>query len=94
VPRRRSFRPGRTLLLVACLAAVVLAGCAVGDPQPTSDVTDVSATLNGDVYSSVVGDTEYWWKYGETPAYGTETPHGTVAISDDQAHRSRRRSAG
>ena len=63
-----------------------LSACAVGDPQPASDITDVSATLNGDVHSSVVGDTEYWWKYGETTAYGSETPHGTVAISDDQPH--------
>ena len=33
-----------------------------------------------------LGDTEFWWRYGETTAYGIETPHRTVAIADDQPH--------
>jgi Tol biopolymer transport system component len=68
------------------VTGLALAGCAVGDPKPTTYVTDLSATLNADVYSSVAGDTEYWWRYGETTAYGTETPHRTIAIADSAAH--------
>ena len=42
--------------------------------------------LNGDVYSNFAGDTEYWWRYGETTVYGSETPHRTVAIDDPDPH--------
>ena len=79
--------PVKQLLATAVLAAAVaVAGCAFGAPQPTTDVTTTSAMLNGDLYSSFAGDTTYFFKYGETTAYGTETPHRTVAIADDQAH--------
>jgi hypothetical protein len=72
--------------LVSILVAVVVSGCAIGDPKSPSGVTEVSATLNGDIYSTVQGDTEYWIRYGETKAYGSETTHRTVAIDDDKAH--------
>jgi hypothetical protein len=76
----------RTALAVALVAALVASGCAVGDPKPTTDVTDRGALLKADIYSSAVGDTEYFWRYGTTAAYGSETPHRTVAISDDDPH--------
>ena len=76
----------KRFLVVAVPVAILLGGCAVGDNKPATYVSDVSATLNGDVYSNVAGDTEYWWKYGETNAYGTETPHRTIAIADSEAH--------
>ena len=42
--------------------------------------------MNGNVYSSVAGDTDYWWRYGETTAYGSETEHRIIAISDKDPH--------
>jgi Tol biopolymer transport system component len=80
---RRSLRVG---LLLSCLVVLGLTACAVGDPQPTTNVSDTGATLHGDVYSNLDGDTDYWWRYGETTAYGSETPHGTIAISDEDPH--------
>jgi Tol biopolymer transport system component/lysophospholipase L1-like esterase len=74
------------LVVPVLLISIGLSACAVGDPQPPTDVTETGATLKGDVYSSADGDTEYWFRYGETAAYGNETSHGNVAISDDQAH--------
>ncbi len=80
---RPSFRVG---LLLSCLAVLGLTACAVGEPLETTDVTDTGATLHGNVYSNLDGDTEYWWRYGETSAYGSETARGTVAISDEGPH--------
>ncbi len=80
---RPSFRVG---LLLPCLAVLGLTACAVGEPLETTDVTDTGATLRGNVYSNLEGDTEYWWRYGETSAYGAETAHGTVEISDEEPH--------
>jgi hypothetical protein len=73
---------------LAVASSAVVAGCALGDPQPSAtwEVTDNSAVLHWDVYSSFAGDTEYWWKYGTTSAYESESAHGTVAIADDQPH--------
>ena len=68
------------------LVAVAASGCALGDPKPTTYISDTGATLNAEVYSSFAGGTEFWWRYGETTAYGSETPHRTVAIADDEPH--------
>jgi hypothetical protein len=76
----------KRLLLSLVPLTLVLSACSVGDPRPATDVSDTEATLNAEVYSSVAGDTEYWWRYGEDTGYGSETPHGTVAIADDQPH--------
>ena len=76
----------RRLAAVAVVVALVVAGCASGDPKPTTYISDTGATLNGDVRSSFVGDTEFWWRYGETTAYGSETPHRSVAIADSEPH--------
>jgi hypothetical protein len=76
----------RRSALAVLIAALVVSGCAVGDPKPTADVTDTGALLKADIYSSAVGDTEYFWRYGTTSAYGSETPHRTVAIADDDPH--------
>ena len=51
--------------LAAALAAT-LCSCAVGTPGPATDVTHVGATLNGTVYSSLEGDTTWWFDLGDT----------------------------
>jgi hypothetical protein len=76
----------RSLLAALAAPAALLAGCAFGAPQPPSDVSPTGVTLRGDIYSSFAGDTTWFFRYGETPAYGTETPHRTIAIADDQPH--------
>jgi hypothetical protein len=73
-------------VLSLVVLGVVVSSCAVGNPKPTSAITNTSARLNGEISSNVAGDTTYWWKYGQTIPYANETTHRTVAISDDQAH--------
>jgi cell wall-associated NlpC family hydrolase len=63
-----------------------MTGCAVANPKPATSVGGTVATLNGDVYSNLSGTTQYWWRYGTTTAYGSETPHRSLTISDDQGH--------
>jgi hypothetical protein len=76
----------RTLAAALVCAALLLSACAVGEPRPPTGVADTGATLNANVYSNVQGDTEYWFEYGQTTAYGNGTPQRTVFIDDDQAH--------
>src|SRR5215211_1649420 len=71
---------------VALIFTALLAGCAVGAPSPTTGVSQTGATLRGNVYSSFDGNTEYWWIYGGSPAYGQSTPHRTIAIHDEDPH--------
>ena len=65
---------------------MAFAGCALGEPLPPTSVTETSATLNANVYSDFEGNTEYWFSYGESTAYGNETTHRTVFTDDDSAH--------
>ena len=76
----------RGLAAVLALAALAATGCAVANPKATTGVTGAAATLNGDVYSNLAGSTQYWWRYGTTSAYGSETTHRSVAINDNQGH--------
>ena len=71
-------------LVAAC--AVLVAGCAFGEPLSTTGVSQTGVTLRGNVYSSFEGTTEYWWIYGGTRDYGLSTPHRTIAISDEEPH--------
>jgi len=74
--RLRSF----LLLLVATVAAGALAAgpaIAAGPPSATTNqatnVTATSATLEGTVFPNQ-NDTTYYFEYGTTTAYGTQTP--------------------
>jgi glucose/arabinose dehydrogenase len=60
--------------MVAVAALVVLAGCASARTDPATKVTDDSARLNGSV-NPRGASTTYWFKYGQTTAYGGETVH-------------------
>jgi glucose/arabinose dehydrogenase len=70
----------RRVAIASCLAALVLlSGCAVTD-GPATSVTETGATLPGRVHP--LGDPTTWWfEYGTTTAYGSETAHETVAGS-------------
>ena len=63
-----------------------LTSCAVGVPAPATDITHTGATLRGSVSSSVEGETAYWFRYGGNASYGSETPHRSIQIADDDAH--------
>ena len=76
----------RASALVAIAALVAVSGCAFGEPRPTTNATLTGATLHGNIYSNVDGTTEYWWRYGGTPAYGSETPKRSIVIHDDDPH--------
>ena len=52
---------------------LVLTGCPSGNTQPATNVTTTEATLNAK--GSPNGTpTEYWFQYGTTTAYGSQTP--------------------
>jgi hypothetical protein len=68
------------------LAALSFSGCAVGLTDPATNVATTTATLNGQIFSDEDADIEYWFSYGKTKAYGTETPHQTITIDDRDAH--------
>ena len=65
-------RPFRALVAAALLTLLVT-GCASGTTQPATDITDTAATLNGTGNANGV-QTTFWFQYGATTAYGTQTP--------------------
>jgi glucose/arabinose dehydrogenase len=71
---------------IAGLASLGLSGCALGGSAPASNVSDSGATLNGSVFSIADGNVSYWFGYGPTTAYGSETQHRTIAINDRNWH--------
>jgi hypothetical protein len=76
--------------LVLLVAAMVLPGCAGGITDGVSHLTDTSATLNGQIGSSLGGSdysgTEYWFKYGARGQPLRQTPHRTVVLADQSAY--------
>lgn len=72
--------------MVPVALVMAVAGCAGGHDAPANNVTDTGATLNGSVSDTPNGTPEYWFAYGKTTSYGTETPHRTVQIDDRNAH--------
>lgn len=73
-------------IVVALVAAALLAGCAGGYTMPATGVSDTGATVEGMAFSTVDATVEYWFEYGPTSALGTETAHGSIAISDRDGH--------
>lgn len=88
--RRTVWGPVRRIRAVsfASLLAVaaVLAGCAGGDTLPAENVGDTSATVRGVVFSTTDGTIQYWFEYGTTKDYGSETPGRSLAINDRDNH--------
>jgi hypothetical protein len=74
--------PRKLAVLALGLAILALSGCAVGSEAPPTNVTATSATFNGGVASGANGTASYWFAYGKTTAYGSETPHRTITIND------------
>ncbi len=59
---------------------------------PTSP--NIGATLNGSVYSSLEGNTTWWFDYGDTPDYGSTTADGRSRSPTTTRIRSRLPSTG
>ena len=77
---RGSGGAGSALLLAI---AAVTASCVSGDTDPATDVTDQAATLRG--HGSAGGQaTQWWFKYGKTTGYGTETAHRSAGSGTNQ----------
>ena len=60
--------------------AFVLCGCSFGVTGASGDLTDVSARLSGVVGSSSADTTQWWFEYGPTSDYVSNTPHRSVPI--------------
>jgi hypothetical protein len=79
--RRRACATAATLILAA-----LLGGCAWGVTQPATDVGSTTATVNGLVADTVDGTSNYWFEYGPTKSYGSETTHRSITIDDRDGH--------
>ncbi len=60
-------------MLSAVTAGTALAAAPTATTAPATNLTATSATLNGDVVPSQ-SDTTYYFQYGTTTDYGTQTP--------------------
>jgi hypothetical protein len=67
------------------LGVVALGGCAWGVTGAASQIHDTSARLNGVVRNTNAEATEYWFEYGPTTAYNSETPHRTDTLFGPQS---------
>lgn len=78
----------KRLVLAVMSLGLLVSGCAVGEPLPPTNVMPASITLNANVYSSIDGPTEYWFRYGEPGAHAnwSDSLHQTVEISGRDAH--------
>ena len=72
----------KRLMLALLLVTAIGAGCAPGFTRPATDITATTATLNGDVGSSIGGTVNYTFHWGETPAT-LEFAGGTVETEKD-----------
>jgi parallel beta-helix repeat protein len=52
-------------------------GCATGITTGQGLVTQNSAEIRGQIATDTAGPVEYWFEYGPTAAYGSESPHVT-----------------
>lgn len=82
----RRLRAGAPLAALATLAALVVSGCAGSYTQPASTVGITKATVEGVVFDPADTTITYWFEYGVTTKYGSETAHKTIVIGDRQNH--------
>lgn len=65
---------------IAIVVVVVLSGCVLSQTGPARVVADVTADLTGTLRSTATGQTQYWFEYGTSIAYGASSAHTTVAV--------------
>jgi Right handed beta helix region len=59
-------------------------GCATGLTSRAGPVTGTAALVSGEVISDTGGEIEYWFEYGPTTAYGSQTAHDTVTADANE----------
>jgi hypothetical protein len=62
----------KRLALALCVMVVVVSSCGIGVRKPASDITETSATLNGNAVSTMGGPGSYFFDWG--PAENEERP--------------------
>jgi hypothetical protein len=62
----------------------VTAGCATGLTSRAGPVTGTAALVSGEIISDTGGEIEYWFEYGPTTAYGSQTAHDTVSAGANE----------
>jgi lysophospholipase L1-like esterase len=72
----------KRLLGLLGLLLVVVAGCSLNQADPATEVTDISAQLNGKLSSNQEGEVLYWFEYGTTTDYGSSTPDRSVTFPE------------
>lgn len=76
----------RPVVVVAVVAGLFTSGCAIGFRAPATDITATSVTLNGYVGSNRSEPGEWFFKYGKTTDYGSETPKRPVQFVELTGH--------
>jgi hypothetical protein len=70
---RRAIGVCALVAVMAFAAVAVAAGPPSASTSPATNVTDTAATLNGTVFPNQ-NETTYYFQYGTTTEYGTQTP--------------------
>jgi Right handed beta helix region len=65
---------------------LLASGCATGVTGDSSAISDNDAVVQGEVISDTGGQVEYWFEYGPTTAYGSESAHRTLAAQPNTLH--------
>ena len=68
----------KRFLLALCALALIASSCGVGVRQPASEITETSATLNGNVLSTTGGPGSYEFRYSPTSIPLRRTPERTI----------------
>jgi hypothetical protein len=68
------------------MLALVLTGCAAGTTTPATNITETGARLTGLVSDPLDATITYWFQYGKATAYGSETTHRSLTITDRANH--------
>jgi hypothetical protein len=58
---------------------LIASGCATGLTGDAASVSGTKARLSGNVASNVGGPVTYWFQYGTTTGYGSESTHQTAS---------------
>jgi len=76
----RSLRSVRISGLAAA-AALVLSGCVIGATGDPHLATDTSVVLTGTLVSTAYEPADYWFEYGATTGYGSQTSPARVVVT-------------